>query len=197
MAEDQSSDQDVYTGKPKDDSRETEASDDTAAGELEALRKELEEARGVVAGCKDQLLRKAAEFENYRRRTDADFASIIKNANENLILNLVPVLDDFERSLKAGKDSADYDGLYKGVALIHGKFSKILESQGLTPFSAVGTPFDVDLHDALLQIPRNDLSPQTVIEEVERGYMLNNKVLRHAKVIVSTTAPPEDADAKA
>jgi molecular chaperone GrpE len=71
-----------------------------------------------------------------------------------------------------------------------------LESQGLAPFDSAGKPFDVELHDALLQIPRADLPPHTVVEEVERGYMLNNKVLRHAKVIVSTT-PPEVANGEA
>jgi molecular chaperone GrpE len=196
MAEDQSFEQDISPADQKNETPPPESEERAADSELDKLRSALDEARSSANSFRDQLLRKAAEFENYRRRTEADISSIIKNANEGLILSLVPVLDDFERSLKAGKESTDYDGLYKGVALIHGKLTKILESQGLAPFDSLGKPFDVELHDALLQMPRPDLPPHTVVEEVERGYMLNNKVLRHAKVIVSTT-PPEDANGEA
>jgi molecular chaperone GrpE len=106
-----------------------------------------------------------------------------------LILSLLPILNDFVRSLRLGKDQTDYDAFYKGIEMIYGKLAKVLESQGLVPFESVGKPFDVDFHDALLQVPRDDVPPHTVIEEVERGYLLNGRVLRHAKVVVS--APSE------
>lgn len=154
--------------------------------ETALLLQKIEEVQKQADTFKDQLLRKAAEFENYKRRSDADVANLIKNANEGLILALLPILNDFVRSLKAGAENKDYDAFYKGVELIHTKFSRILESQGLVPFESVGKPFDVEYHDALLQIPKEDVPPHTVIEEVERGYLLNDKVLRHAKVIVST-----------
>jgi molecular chaperone GrpE len=189
-------DQDDSAASEKADAQSPEVDGEATEGESDKLRRELQEARKAADTYKDQLLRKAAEFENYRRRTESDFASIIRNANENLMLALVPVLDDFERSLKAGKETADYDGFYKGVTMIQGKLSKILEAQGLESFDSVGKPFDVDLHDALLMVPREDVPAHTVVEEVERGYMVNKKVLRHAKVIVSTE-PPEDADAEA
>ena len=151
----------------------------------EQLRLKLAEAEKAAESFKDQLLRKAAEFENYKRRSEADYVSIIKSANEGLLSALIPILDDFARSLKSGKDMKDYDAFYRGVELIYNKFSKILEAQGLAPFESSGKPFDVEYHDALLQVPRGDVPPHTVIEEVERGYKLNDKVLRHAKVIVS------------
>ena len=155
------------------------------------LRNQLEEARKAADGYKDQLLRKAAEFENYKRRVETDYINIVKNANEGLILSLLPILDDLVRSLKAGKDQKDYDSFYKGVELVFAKFSKTLESQGLAAFESAGQPFDVEYHDALLQIPRDDVPPHTVIEEVQRGYKLYDRVLRHAKVVVSAPATPE------
>ncbi len=152
-------------------------------------QKQLDEARKAAEGFKDQLLRKAAEFENYKRRSEADYLSVVKNANEGLILSLLPILDDLLRSLKAGKEQKDYDSFYKGIELVAAKFSKTLESQGVAPFDSAGKPFDVEYHDALLQVPRDDVPPHTVVEEVERGYKLYDKILRHAKVIVSSTAP--------
>jgi len=159
-----------------------------ATSEADRLRKELEEAQGNAAALKDQLLRKAAEFENYKRRTEADFLNLIKSANESLLTALIPILNDFVRSLKLGRDKKDYDAFHKGVDLIYNKLSKALEAQGLVPFESVGKPFDVEYHDALLQIPRNDVPAHTVVEEVEQGYKLNDKVIRHAKVIVSSQA---------
>lgn len=168
-----------------------------SVSDIDRLRGELEEARKSAETLRDQLLRKAAEFENYKRRTESDSLNLIRNANEGLIISLIPILNDFIRSLKSGRELKDFDSFYKGVELIHAKLSKVLENHGLVPFDSPGKPFDVDYHDALLQIPRDDVPPHTVIEEVERGYMLNDKVLRHAKVIVSAPAvgKPEPQDA--
>lgn len=163
--------------------------------ELDQLKQTIEELQAQVDSFKDQFLRKAAEFENYKRRTEADSINLIKNANEGLIISLLPILNDFVRSLKAGAENKDYDAFYKGVELIHNKFSKILEMQGLVPFDSVGKPFDVEYHDALLQMPKEGVPPHTVIEEVERGYKLNDKVLRHAKVIVSAPSQVEESAA--
>lgn len=167
----------------------------TAPDPIQQLTLKLEEAQKAAEVYKDQLLRKAAEFENYKKRTEADIASIIRNANESLLLSLLPVIDDLNRSLKHGGESSDHDSFYRGVELIQSKLAKILEATGLVPFESVGKPFDVSFHDALLAVPRKDLPHHTVVEEVERGYMLNDKVLRHAKVIVSSRkgAKPEEA----
>ncbi len=158
---------------------------ESPASEIEQLRTQLAEVRKNADTLKDQLLRKAAEFDNYRKRAEAEYGAVIKNANEGLLLSLLPTLDDLLRSLKSGKDQKDYDAFYRGVELIYNKFSRTLENEGLVPFESVGKPFDVHFHDALLQIPREDVPPHTVVEEVERGFMLNDRVLRHAKVVVS------------
>lgn len=170
---------------------------DAAAAEIASLRAKLEETAKSVDTLRDQFLRKAAEFENYRRRSAEEFAALVRNANENLLSALLPVLDDFARSLKAGKDLKDYDAFYRGVELISGKLSRILENEGLKAFDSEGKPFDVHYHDALLQVPRPDVPPHTVIEEVEKGYMVNDRVLRHAKVIVSAETPDQEGQTPA
>ena len=134
---------------------------------------------------KEQLLRKAAEFENFRRRTREEQSMLVKYGNEGLILELLPALDDLNRSLKSGQEHTDFDAFYKGAELVRNKLVKILEARGLRPIECVGTPFDENLHDALLQVPRADLAPGTVIDEVETGYMLYDRVIRHAKVTVA------------
>ncbi|HLF14497.1 MAG TPA: nucleotide exchange factor GrpE [Bacteroidota bacterium] len=169
--------------------------------ELAELRKKTEELEQSVTQLKDQLLRKAAEFDNYKKRTEAETISVIRFANEDLLLKLLPVVDDLERSFRAlGANSgigdpaaADPpDGPRKeaafigGVELIHGKLKKILEQVGLKPFESAGKPFDPELHDALLQVPRDDMPHHTVVEEIDRGYQLNDRVIRHARVIVSS-----------
>ncbi len=171
--------------------------------EMDMLSAKIVELETAVNQFKDQLLRKAAEFENYKKRTESDYGSIIKFSNEELIGKLLPVLDDFERSLKAKKEtnaqSAGEAGnvFVQALELISSKFKKILEAQGLKHFDVVGMPFDPQLHDALLQMPKNDVPPHTVIQEVEKGYMLHDKVLRHARVIVSSDVaeePPADSE---
>jgi molecular chaperone GrpE len=157
--------------------------------------RELVEARKLAETYKDQLLRKAAEFENYKRRTETDFSNLVRNANEGLLLSLLPVLDDLERSLKHGNERSDPDSFYRGIELIRSKLGNILDSKGLAPFDSVGKPFDVEYHDALMQVPNEEHPKNTVVEEVERGYTLNGKVLRHSKVIVSSgSAKPEQED---
>jgi len=172
----------------------TPAEHSGAALQIQELQARIEELQRSADSTRDQLLRKAAEFENYRRRVENDIANIVKNANEGLITALLPILNDFVRSLAQGKEAKDSDAFYKGVELIYTKLLRVLEQQGLTPFDSVGKPFDVDYHDALLQVVRNDVPHHTVVEEVERGYKLREKVLRHAKVIVSSAPDaPEEA----
>ena len=159
--------------------------------EITLLNERVAELGKQNAQLKDQLLRKAAEFDNYKRRTENDFASLAKFAAENIITQLIPILEDFNRSLKSVKEKAENDSLYKGIELIYAKFLKVLEAQGLKAMDVVGKEFNVDVHDALMQMPRADVPPHTVLEEVEKGYLLFDKVIRHAKVVVST-GPAEE-----
>ncbi len=158
----------------------------------DAAQAKIAELEESVNQYKDQLLRKAAEFENYKRRTENDLASMVRFSTEELITKLLPVLDDFERSLKMSKERGgtsengnDESGFIRGVELIYAKFKKLLETHGVKEMSVIGQPFDPNLHDALLQMPKEGVPPHTVIEQVDKGYMLHDKVIRHARVIVS------------
>ena len=160
--------------------------------EQDRLVEKVADLEKQTAQLKDQLLRKAAEFENYKRRTETESMNFARFASENTISQLLPILDDLSRSLQSGKELKDDDPFYKGIEMILAKFLKILEAQGLKPMETVGKEFNVDYHDALMQVPRSDVAPHTIIEEVEKGYLLFDKVIRHAKVIVSTSAVEEE-----
>ena len=149
----------------------------------EKLKKEIEKLKTENAEIKDQLLRKAAEFENYKKRTEKEKRELILNANEELIKNILPVIDDLERSLKS-KNNND-DSFYKGIELIYSKLMKILSEQGLKKIEAIGTKFDIEKHDAIMQMESKDYDSDYVIDEYEKGYELNGKVIRHSKVVVS------------
>jgi molecular chaperone GrpE len=179
-----------------DEGQNQEVPPQPAVTETEALILQGDELQKQVDQYKDLLLRKAAEFDNYKKRIESETANIVKYATESLIDDLLPVLDDFERSLKHGKESKESDAVLKGIELIYQKLVKVLEGRGVKTFETVGKEFNVDFHDALMQMPRNDLSPHTVIEEVEKGYMLNDRVIRHAKVVVSSAPPDEQSEVK-
>ncbi len=168
----------------------------TGQPETAGLPEKIAALEAQNAQVRDQLLRKAAEFENYKRRTENDFAALTKYAGENVIVRILPILDDLDRSLKSARESAGNESLIRGIELIQQKFLKALEGLGLKTMECAGKEFDVAYHDALLQVPRSDVAPHTVVEEVEKGYLLFDKVIRHAKVIVSApadgTAPKEE-----
>jgi molecular chaperone GrpE len=153
--------------------------------EIEELKAKIAELEKSVELYKDQFLRKAAEFENFKRRMENEYLTVTRFANEALITEILPVIDDLARSLKAGKARREFGAFYKGVELIHSKLMKTLEARGLKPIEALGEQFDVDYHEALMQVQKEDVAPHTVVEEVERGYMLHDKVIRHSKVIVA------------
>ena len=156
---------------------------------------QMEELQKQIDQYKDLLLRKAAEFDNYKRRIENETANILKYATESLVEDLLPVLDDFERSLKHKGENKDSDAVLKGIELIYLKLVKVLEVRGVKAFDTVGKEFDVEYHDALMQRPCTDVPHHTILEEVQKGYMLNDKVIRHAKVIVSSVPEEEESGA--
>lgn len=175
------------TSEEQSEQKETEQqSEPEQKSELEIAIEKIAELEGQVSSLKDQLLRKAAEFENYKRRTEQNTMNFAKYASENIILELLPIIDDLSRSLKSGIEKSGNDPFYKGVELIFAKFNKTLESQGVKPIETIGKEFNVDFHDVMMQVPRTDVAPHIIVEEIEKGYMLNDKVIRHAKVVVAT-----------
>lgn len=160
--------------------------EDKKPDEKEVLKNQIEE-------FKDSLLRKAAEFENYKRRTEIEIANYFKYSSEKLMRELLPVFDDLNRAVDSMErgETNDFETLKKGVISITDKFKSILEKEGLKEIDCLNKEFEVDICDALLQVPRDDVKPHTVIEVVEKGYYFKDKVLKHAKVIVSTETENE------
>ncbi len=153
--------------------------------ELMNKQKRIEELENEISDLKDKLLRRAAEFENYKRRTENDQLNLLKYAAESFIIKLLPVVDDFERSLQHIEISSDNESIATGLKLIYDKLVKVLEDQGVKKIEAVGQPFDVNFHEALLQRKAKNVAPHTVLDEMEKGYIYKDRVIRHSKVVVS------------
>ena len=143
----------------------------------------LEKAEKEIEQLKDQYLRARAEFENYRKRTIKEKAELIINGGEKTITAILPVLDDFERAL--ADTTEDPEAIKQGMELIFHKFVKTLEGLGVKKIETEDKPFDVDYHEAIAMVPgMGDDKKGMVIDCVQTGYMLNDKVIRHAKVAV-------------
>ena len=145
----------------------------------------LEKAQAEIAELKNQLLYKVAEFENYRKRTLKERAELILNGGEKFITSILPILDDMERAIENGAKTDDPEVLREGMTLIHQKFMKTLESQGVSKIDTENADFDTDLHEAVAMVPgMGDDKKGKVIDCLQQGYKLNDKVIRHAKVAV-------------
>ena len=162
--------------------------------ELKSTQEKNIELEKQLNEYKDSLLRKAAEFENFKRRIDVEQSNLFKYAAEPFIKNILPVYDDLERSLSHIGDENSFESLKKGLEMVFDKFSKILEQQGVKRIEAKGKPFDVDLHEALMQQPADGVPPHTVLDVIEQGYVYKDKVIRHAKVIVSAETSSQTED---
>jgi molecular chaperone GrpE len=137
---------------------------------------------GQLEKAKDDYLRLAAEFDNYKKRTARDFANLVRTANEGLIVELLDVLDNFERAFKSRDENPDLDAYHKGIKLLYDRLSETLAREGLKRFDSVGLKFDPRLHEAVMQVDGGDSEPDTIALEIQPGYTLNDKVIRHARV---------------
>ena len=191
IVREESLEQEPVNGEPEAQDQPA-AGANQAAGEASAdepLRAELEETR-------DRLLRQAAEYQNFRKRTAQERETLVELGKGLVIERMLDVLDDFERSLGAAEEMERqedggpvYQALKQGVELVHRKMIDELQRVGLEPIEALDEPFDENLHDALMQQPAPEgKEPGTVIGEVQKGYRLNERVIRHSKVIVATEA---------
>lgn len=168
-----SNDVEAETQAPDIDDKTSDAVADEA---MEKLKEEN-------AQLKDQLLRKIAEFDNYRKRTIKEKEELRLNGSEKAIDAILPVLDDFERALSDKSD--DPDAIRAGVEMIYNKFIKVLEGLGVKKIATDDVDFDVDYHEAIAMVPGlGDEKKGKVIDCVQNGYIMNDKVIRHAKVAV-------------
>ena len=163
-----------------------DAEDTQAEQEVNTLENQLVELQAQVEKEKKEYLFLAAEFDNYRKRTLKEKAEIIKNGGENVLKGLLPIVDDFERGLKAAESDSDAKSVLEGMTLIYNKLVKYLESLGVKEMNSTGEVFNSDLHEAIAQVPSptEDMKGK-VLDTVQKGYMINDKVLRHAKVAVA------------
>jgi molecular chaperone GrpE len=169
-----------------------------AGGPLEALRAEAEDKTRQAADAQDRYLRVLADFDNYRKRIGREREEWRRQAQEELLREILSVLDNFDRAL-AAEPASDAGGFRAGVELIHREFLKILERLGVRPFGAVGEPFDPLRHEAVGRAERSDVADQTVLSETQRGYLFHERVLRPARVVVAVepAPPPEPGAASA
>ena len=156
---------------------------DDEVGQLRARVQELEHENSDL---KDQYLRKQADFENFRKRMTREKADAIAYANKQLLLDILQIIDDFERAIKSAEESRDFDSFHEGVALIEKQFTSMLERKwGLKRFDSEGEEFDPQKHEAVMTGEDGDHDKPVVLEDYQKGYFLNDKVLRSAKVKVS------------
>jgi molecular chaperone GrpE len=153
---------------------------------------EVEELRRQLADKQDRLLRALAEVDNVKRRTQREREEYVRYANEGLVRDLLPILDNFDRALDAARATDDATKVADGVALIQRELLKVLERIGVTRYSALGERFDPNRHDAAGRVVSAQQPPDTVVSELTPGYVLNGRVLRPSQVIVAA-APDEDA----
>ncbi len=159
--------------------------------EVQALREALERKTREAESLQDRHLRLIAEFDNARKRAAREREEYVRFANESLIRELLPVLDNFDRAVAAAKNEPGAAAVAAGVELIQRELLRVLEKFGATPFSSVGQAFDPSRHEAVSRVHTTEHPEMTVIEETARGYLLNGRVLRPALVIV---AVPPDAE---
>src|SRR5512139_3298619 len=162
------------------------------SAQLEKAEAKIAELEIQVKEWNDKFLRKAAEFENYKRRTENDQFNLINYAAESFIIKLLPVVDDFERSMEHIDDIESSKSIKDGIKLVYEKLLKLLSEQGVKKLQTKGEPFNVDYHDALMQRKDDSVPSHTVLEEVESSYLYRDKVIRHAKVIVSEESSSDD-----
>lgn len=159
---------------------------DNSAGEMTAeptIEEQLEATKKEVEQYKDKYLRAVAEFDNYRKRTLKEKAELLLNGSEKAVCAFLPILDDFERAI--ADKTEDVNAIKEGMQIIFNKFNKTLESLGVKKIETEGKDFDVDFHEAVAMVPgMGDDKKGKVIDCVQTGYQLNDKVIRHAKVAV-------------
>ena len=194
MSKEKNQPQDEELLKNEEAAQETAQTEETPAEETpaqeltveEQLANMLAEAQQMVNEEKDRYLRLAAEFDNYRKRTLKEKAELIKNGGEKTLTAILPVLDDFERALKNMEATEATQAMKEGVELIFTKFNKVLAQEGLQKIETEDKDFDVDYHEAIALIPApSEELKGKILDCVQTGYMLNDKVIRHAKVAVA------------
>jgi len=173
---------------------EIEAAAENAAPEESTPADTVEKLTADVAQANERYLRLMAEFDNYKKRTSREYQRMVELANEKIIGELTDVRNTFELAIKHGETSSDYQKLFDGIKLIFTKFDGVLTSNGLSAFGEVGEPFDPQIHDALMKTPHDTIPEDHIATMYEKGYRLHDRIIKHAKVIVSSGKPEAAAE---
>ena len=172
----------VVEDAPEPEAEQVEIEEETELSEVEKMAQELAEV-------KDRYVRLQAEWDNFRKRTNAERAQERSRATEHLVNNLLPVVDDIERAIDHGADSAD-QGMLEGIKAIHSKFTDVLSRQGLETIApAAGDPFDIDIHQAVARVDNAEAFDESIDQLYQKGYRMGDKLLRPAMVAVTTGGP--------
>ncbi|HEY8909865.1 MAG TPA: nucleotide exchange factor GrpE [Desulfosporosinus sp.] len=185
MDEDHMEDDTLETDKATLEKDSLKDKDMISPEKILTLEAELAKAKAKADENYDQLLRLQADFDNYRKRTQKEKVELIKYASERIVADLLPVLDNFERAASAAKVNPDFTAFSQGVDMILRQLQTALSKEGLKAMEAVGQPFDPNLHDAVLRVDSEEHPENTVVEEIQKGYYLKEKVLRPCMVKVS------------
>jgi len=179
--------QDGNLASEENGDNDQEGTEATDAESMDDSAAEEEKLRAEVAEWQNKHLRLYAEFDNFKRRTSKERLELLQIAGKDVIVDLLPVLDDFERAQKSMETATDIEAVKEGVKLVHHKLKNLLANKGLKEMEALGKEFDADVHEGITNIPApsNDLKGK-VIDELEKGYYLNDKVIRFAKVIIGS-----------
>ena len=153
--------------------------------ETAILEGKITELQSGLKEMTDKYLRLSAEFDNYRKRTLRERMELTKTAAESVMLGILPVVDDFERAMQSIEQGLDFEATKEGILLIYNKFNEFTKQNGISEIVAVGQIFDTDLHEALTKIPApSDEMKGKIVDVIQKGYYLNEKVIRFAKVVV-------------
>jgi len=152
---------------------------------VKTLEEENSHLKERIAELENRVIRLNAELLNMRKRYDREMERILIYSNEKLIEKILPLIDDLDRALQAADETKDFIGFRNGVEIIYRKLLKILEEEGVKPIKAVGMKFDYNLHEAVMTQKQEGVEPGIILQEIQKGFMYKDKVIRHAKVIVS------------
>jgi molecular chaperone GrpE len=153
--------------------------------ELQELKEEVHRLKDEVEDYKDRWMRAAAELDNVKKRASRDQADLMKFANERLLKEILPILDNLERALDHSREQENLKALVEGIEMIQRQFLAVLERFGVRPIDALNQPFDPSVHEAMMQVESEQHEPNIVIQELEKGYWLHDRLLRPSRVTVS------------
>jgi molecular chaperone GrpE len=180
---DQESEENQVTDGTDEEMTENQEEHSGSNAQQSKHKKEMSDAE-KLAELNDKYLRLHADFENFRRRTNKEKSDLLQYGNKELLLKILPVYDDFERGLEIMQKSEGNDSILDGIKLIFNKFTSILQQAGLKEIEATGHDFDPELHEAITKIQMSPDMKGKVVDQVQKGYLLNDKIIRHSKVVV-------------